>query len=195
MTKKTFCDNWKDINGQLAWYRYMAISSLVLSLLLSLSVTVQTYRPPIVVVKEKGKKYHMGKREEIDITEEDVRGFASEFIGRLHTWENFHPDKILEGISCIVTPGFRGRLKKTLGDKEYEGKDGQSLEQYAAFIKPRLAEGRTFVSFDRIVRVGGIPLATSMEAALGVVQDGRTPCNPIGLYVDSLSEYERRGKR
>ena len=187
---KTF-DQWQKINDHLFWYRFLAVLSFVLSSILCFLLLINLTADPIVVFKEESsKKYYRGVREDVEITEDDVTSFIAGFIKTRYSWAIFDPPGILEKLSCYTTEGFLAKLKETLGKEKYDSKKGQTIEQYVAYIRPRLEEEKAYASFDRILRINGIPLVTPTQIALELVQESMNPCNPMGLYVNSLTEYD-----
>ena len=185
-------DNWIRMNSSLAFHKYTAFASLCLSLVLAAVVFLQANQNPIVVIDKGGARVHtVGDRGGYELTEGDVEGFIASYVENRYTWTGFAPKKIVESLSCTTTEGFRKKLETALGDAKHQNKDGETVEQYAAFVKPRLKDDRSFASFDRILRINAIPLASPQEIALDIVQGARTDCNPVGLYVNGVTEYER----
>ena len=191
MISKTV-DNLSRINTSLVFHKYAALGSLCVSLVLSIVVFLQANQDPIVVI-DRGEKrdYMMGDKESYNLTEEDVKAFVVSYVKNRYTWEEFVPREIVGRLSCITTKGFKKKIEKMLGNLKHEGKESERVEQYVAFIRPRLEEGRSFVSFDRILRINGIPLATPGEISLDIIRGARTACNPIGLYVNGITEYKQ----
>ena len=185
-------DNWNKINKSLGVHKHIALGSLLLSLVLSIIVLVQGERKPIVVIdKGETRAYTTGDREGYRLSEEDVKGFIASYVKKRYSWAEFEPKEMVENLSCTTTEGFRAKLEKALGNIKHESGEAETVEQYAAFINPRLEGDRSFATFDRILRINGIPLATLGEISLDIVQGKRTDCNPVGLYVNGTTEYER----
>ena len=138
-------NHWQRINGHIFWYRLLAVVSFILSSFLCFLLFVELTNGPIVIVKKgESVSYHAGARENVAITEEAVSSFIAHFVRTRYTWEEFDPEKITGNLSCITTEGFLFKLKESLGkEKHTEGK-GQRIEQYAAHIRPRLEEGKSF---------------------------------------------------
>ena len=108
-----------------------------------------------------------------------------------YTWAEFQPQEILEKIACLTTKRFRQKLAPLFWERQNTTKKDKRVEQYAAFVRTQLGDTQTMVTFDRVLRIDGIPLATPAKVALNIIQGEFTPCNPVGLYVHGLTEYEQ----
>ena len=182
-------NNWNRINASLGVHRYVAFGSLSLSLILAFTVLLQGQRKPIVVVEKNGERsYALGDPDGYRLTEDDVERFIVSYVKNRYTWGRFAPKEIIGRLSCTTTKGFRRKLEKLLGNAKHEDGD---VEQYAAFIRHRLEEGRSFATFDRILRINNIPLASPGAVSLDITPGKRTDCNPVGLYVNGTTEYEQ----
>lgn len=188
--KNRTLDNWRSVNAHLFWYRLFAVFLFVASSFLAFLILAKMTEPPIVVVKEDDRKsYLVGERVHEEITEADVESFVVEFVRGRYTWKEFDPSKIMARLGCVGTEGFIKKLGESLGGKKHANEEGRIVEQYAARIVPKLEKDQSFASFDRILRINGVPLATPFQVAVSIVRDEPTACNPLGLYVDSLVEY------
>ena len=183
-------NHWYQFHRVLRLYKLLGVGCLALSFVLAGLLLWQANQNPIVVMLKNGEQVFLaGKRKSVELSNASVERFLLEFVKRRYNWEFFNPPQILKRISCLSTPEFRARLKKVLGKKTLtESKDG-NLEQYVAFIRPVLKEDRALVSFDRVLRMGGMPLASHVQLSLKIIQGDRVGCNPLGLYVHGVSEY------
>ena len=189
MTNRTL-DNWRAINAHLFWYRLFAVFLFFISSFLAFLFLAKMTEAPIVVVKDgEEKSYLAGERVPEEITEANVESFIVDFVRSRYTWQEFDPATIAAKLDCVGTEEFLKKLEESLGKKKHTNKEGQSVEQYAARIVPKLEKDTSFASFDRILRINGVPLATPSQVAVSIIREGPTACNPLGLYVDSLVEY------
>ena len=188
---KQTLNNWLNLNNKKVFYQYLALISVLTSLILAMIVLTQLDQAPIVVIQEGEKRiYKVGSLANYELTENDVKNFVTHFIESRYSWTEFHPQKILEKIVCLTTRGFRQKLIPVLGKTKHNEQD-KRVEQYAAFIHPKLGDTQTMVTFDKVLRIDGIPLATPTKIALSIIQGEFTPCNPVGLYVHGLTEYKQ----
>ena len=178
-------------NRTILWHKMLSSLLALLASLATAFTIILHDRPPIVVVeKETGERhYFSGKTKSSELDEEDVKEFIALFVKTRYTWDRFNPKKITGRLHCLGTPEFIKNLKVSLEKGGYDGNDGERVEQYAAFVKPQLQNGKPLASFDRVIRVNDIPIAAPTEVALHIVQGARIPCNPKGLYVDAITEY------
>ena len=163
---------------------------MVLGFALALLLFFKINEDPIVVVYNgENKEYLIGERKNDVLTQSDLKRFIVDFVKHRHTWEQFDPEAILDGISCKLTKGFLKKLEKKLkAKKRKRGKD--DLSQYAAFVRVRIDDGKFSALFDRVVRINGLPLVTASGVSLDIVRDARTGCNPRGLYVNGIVEND-----
>ena len=178
-------------NRTLLWHKVLSSSLALLASLATVSAMFLYDRPPVVVVEgpDGKRRYFIGRAEGRGLDGDDVKDFVARFVETRYTWDRFDPKEIVGRLRCLGTAEFLGKLEASLGKKGFLGGDGERVEQYAAFIEPRLQDGKPLASFDRIVRVNGIPIASPVEVWPRIVQGARIPCNPKGLYVEALTEY------
>ena len=182
-------NNWLSLNAKKVFYQYLALVSVLTSLLLTALLLAQLDSPPIVVIQEEEKRfYKVGSSNSYELTENDVKNFVARFIKSRYNWTEFHPQEILQKIACLTTKKFRQKLAPLLGKTKHNEQD-KRVEQYAAFVRPELSDTQTLVTFDKVLRIDGIPLATPTKLALNIIQGEFTPCNPVGLYVHGLTEF------
>ena len=187
--KKTI-NNWIQLNRALLLCKVLGVGSMVLGFALAILLFFKMNEDPIVIIYEGvNKEYLTGERSGDKITQSDLKKFIIDFVKYRYTWERFDPEAILNDISCKLTGRFLKNLEKKLAiDERKKGKD--ELEQYAAFIQANINDEQFSALFDRVVRVKGIPLVTASWVSLDIVQDRKTPCNPMGLYVDGVREKD-----
>ncbi len=180
------------MNRLLKFYQMASSILLLMGLILSMAIFVLTDDRTVTVVLQEGKErsYYIGRREGV-VTKNDVKEFIKTFIQNRYTWEEFNPEKIIDRIRCLTTLAQQKELIKSLGKNNYQNQDGKKIEQYVAFIVPRVENTGSFVSFDRILRINGSPLAVPLNFSLGIIQGQRTHCNPMGLYVSKILETDQ----
>ena len=191
MAKSKAVDFRIQTNRTLLWHKILSSSLALLASLATVSAITLYERPPIVVVERKTgeRDYFSGAIGSHELDGEDVKGFVALFVKTRYTWDRFDPKEIAGRLRCLGTPEFLKVLEASPGQGGRAGEDGERVEQYAAFVKPSLHDGKPLASFDRVVRVNGIPIASPTEISLHIVQGARIPCNPKGLYVDATTEY------
>lgn len=145
-------------------------------------------RDPIVVVRECGRnEFYRGEAEEIPLTGDAVESFTKGFVRLWLTRERGGTEVASGGISCVTTEGLGGRLRNSAG-REAGRRKGKSFSQYVGKVEVELKEGFTLVTFDRIVSMGKVPVASRERVRLHIIRGRRAPCNPLGLYVNGIKE-------
>ncbi len=183
-------NNWWQINTKYKRCQYLAFLSVLANLILASATFLLLDPVPIVIIEKEGEKeYKVGNRGNFELTEGDIKTFVTQFIKSRYTWTEFNPQKTLQKLSCITSRGFHKKLASVLGKTKHDGKD-KRVEQYAALIRPKLQDTHAIVSFDKVLRINGTPLATPTKLALAIVQGKRTHCNMKGLYINGLTEYQ-----
>ena len=187
--KARFSGNWLKMNNILQLYKMASLAFLFVSLFLSVAVLFLSSQTPVTVILQEGKKrtYHTAKANGV-VTKDDVKEFIKQYVENRYTWTEFHPQKIVGKIECVTVKDFQKKLTQDLGKDKYKNQEGKKIEQYAAFIVPEIGGKNSLVSFDRILRINGNPLAVAMKLSLNIIQGKRTPCNPKGLYVSKTME-------
>lgn len=161
---------------------------------------------PIVVTDSCGEKiFHEGKREQIKITDEDVKAFIVTWISLRYTWKEYDPDKISKSIAPLSTDGLQEKLNAVLGRQKAQNsappgsspassqdQRTQKIEESVTNIEVTLTEHDALASFDRIVRINGIPVILPSQVSLQIVQGAATRWNRLGLYVNGIIERENR---
>ena len=167
-----FVNQWGVFGKTMLFYRWIALVSVVTSLVAAGALIVFKSLPPLVVVKE-GKTQHfsMAQRNAISIESSDVEQFAKDFIRDFYT---------LGSTPCRMASGLQKLALKR-----------QKISQYVGRIEITLKEKTTLASFDLIVSVKNIPLVVRKQVRLQITQGKRTACNPLGLYVNGIEEQSR----
>lgn len=188
INKDGVVNHWYQINQSLLLYKFMGGGLCLLCFFLTGMVFLQGNQHPIVIL-EKGneKTFFVGERRPISLSEKNIKDFIVHFIESRYNWREFDPQKILYKAHCLSTKAFHQKLKGLLGKKKHPNGKGKKVEQYVAFIRPILKGKKFYAKFDRILRVNDLPMIVPSQVRLQIVQDSKTPCNPLGLYVNEMS--------
>lgn len=128
--------------------------------------------------------------ESISATKESVAELVSLFVSLRYEWPNFNPEQIIKNIEPLTTEGLRSKLLLEFGKKSHQNKEGSSIEQVVARVRPDVSEKAVLATFDRILRVNGVPIAVPTEISLSLVEGPKTAVNPIGLYINGVIEHD-----
>ena len=158
-----FVHQWGVFGKTMIFYRWIALFSVILAVMV-----LVIKRHEIVVLKECGEKFfYRAVREEVNIEGGDVERFARNFIKELYKGGYYE---------CMMASGLRKKWQR------------RKVSQYVGDIKVTLKEKATLVSFDLIVRIKNVPIVVAKNAELQIVQGKKSPCTPLGLYVNGIKE-------
>lgn len=186
-------DQWTSLNKVLNLYKIIGIVLGIICFSLTILSFYLATNPPIVVVHDGDqKKFYYPKKKEIEISESDIAAFIVEYVNLRYTWKDLDPTVILRNISPVTTKGLLRKIEKKIRKESGKKKSNKKIEQTIANIRPLVTQNQSSASFDRIVRVDGIPLMASTQVSFRIVRGSPTAWNPIGLYVDGITMHETR---
>jgi hypothetical protein len=162
---------------------------------------------PIVIMEKDGKKLSFSsKREEIVITEDEIKNLVENFIRRKYEWDKFSVETVMGNLSPLISSGLRGKIYEDL-TKEEKNMRYEDFSQYVGRVEVTIdADNNVIGSFDKILRIhnrikngdggeylpGKIPLLSEAQIMVKVVKGFATQENPLGLYINSVVNYEPR---
>lgn len=184
------------MNRTLQLYKIVAAGVIAVAVLMALlSFYYATANPVVITERCDSKTFYEGRRQNIQLTDEDVKSFIENWIALRYSWVEFDPNQIIRAIGPVTTNGLQEKLKDQLQKKVVEAaKSGKSqkIEQSVINIKVTLSEKDAVAAFDQIIRINGIPIIVPSEVAFQIIQDGPTKWNPLGLYVNGVLEREEK---
>lgn len=157
-----------------------------------ITLVVTTFRSPLVIVmRGQEKQYYQSERKPNSITEKDIENFVYVFIERMLSWEKLEPIAILKQVEPFITSGLRDKLRADLIERAEKDFKGKSLSEGVTNIKVQVTDKDVVASFDKVLRIDGIPLVIPAQMAFNIVRGTSTEWNPMGLYVNGIVEHER----
>ncbi|MGE3263167.1 MAG: hypothetical protein AB7K68_15410 [Bacteriovoracia bacterium] len=154
-------------------------------------ILVMAFQSPLVVVVDAGaKRYVRSERKADEITEKDVENFVRDFLGQMFTWPKLVPETILQQVAPLATSGLLDRIKGALVQRSEKDFKGKTLSQDVANVRVSVTEKNVIASFDKVLRIDGVPLVIPTELAFSIVRGSSNRWNPMGLYVNGLVEHE-----
>lgn len=188
-------DQWLAINRVLQVYRVTSFLSCGLIAILLCILTYMSLRGPIVVTINDGRKqFFEGKRQNLPITEKDVEDFVHSFIGIVYQWENLKPEEIMNAGAPLMTEGLYEKLKSQLENRTTKEFAGKTLSQSVTNLKVKVTDQSVVASFEKILRLNGVPLIIPSELELGIIRGSASKFNPLGLFVNGITEHEGSGR-
>jgi hypothetical protein len=177
----------------------LVASNLVLGVVTGLFYLGST---TVIMEKDGDLLSFKGEKKNAPITKNEIKKVAEKFIKKRFEWEKFNLDEKLDTLSSIVTSGLKARIRE---DLIKESSSYSSISQYVGKVNFTVGEnGDVVVSFDKILRLTAkpananeavasipekIPLLSETQVQLIIVKGTSTDENPLGLYVNSVTEY------
>ncbi len=183
-------DQWLALNQMLHLHRTINFVVGGIVALLIIAIVVMAFQNPLVIVMADGSKhYALSERKSDSITEKDVENFVREFLEQMFKWEKLVPEVITRQISPLVTSGLLDRAKQELNERAEKSFKGKNLSQAIANVHVSVTEKNVIATFDKVLRIDGVPLVVPTEMAFSIIRGSQTRWNPMGLYVNGLVEH------
>ncbi|MBF0300317.1 MAG: hypothetical protein HQK51_16475 [Oligoflexia bacterium] len=214
-------DQWVRINRFLVFYKFMAVISMLVTLLLFGHLIFTSMRPPIVIENQNDvHKFWSAKYENITMTKVDIENLVKNFILTRYQWNEFDIDKIVGGLKPWVNEGLLKQIRKDLqnqkvrddsantadgidnngngngngnsGNRNAKNKDlAKSIKQRILIERVDVGDQAVIVDFDRVIEIGGIKVLASTQIAVEISEGEVTYRNPLGLYINGVIEHEK----
>ncbi|MDH4468012.1 MAG: hypothetical protein QE271_08140 [Bacteriovoracaceae bacterium] len=180
------------------------LSILVISNMILIFMIASSYLGNTTVIMEKNGELlsFKGEKRKVETTTSEIKQVAENFIKRRYEWEKFDLEIKLSSLSSIVTSGLKSKIDEDLR-KEMES--FKAISQYVGKIDLTIgANGEVLGKFDKILRLTTrpkdnadqissmpekIPLLSETQIELKIVRGAATEDNPLGLYINSVTEY------
>jgi len=147
---------------------------------------------PLVLYKEDGRVLSFSAQNEIvEVTEDQVKLLVKDFINRRFNWDQYDESVIYGSITPLLSRSLKRKILKSLKDQRKQMGDGE-VSQYVGKIDVQINDqGKIIASFDKILRLKGLPLITESQLKIGISEGARSPENPWGIYINSLVSYDQ----
>jgi len=184
-------NQWLALNNTAIIYKWVAIaSSILLMLMLFIILYLANQSPVVVTLDGKNKIYHISERKVINIDEDDVKRFILKFINIFERWEKFDPEMIIKNVAPFTTDGLKIRLLKklkTIQEKDFKDK---TTSQDIANLHITVTKENVIASYDKVLRVNEIPLVVPCKLSFELIKDTQSRWNMLGLYINGITEYK-----
>lgn len=147
---------------------------------------------PIVVLKDKTENCFVeAKRSSVEVTDGDIVTFVRTWIVNRYEWEKLDEEQLVRSLSPMTSEGLISKIREQFRNgPEKEFKDKAVIQYVSKDIRVNLSKNTVVASFDRIVRVNGIPLVDPAEMEFSLVRGTKTKQNPHGIYVNGITEHK-----
>jgi hypothetical protein len=177
----------------------LVVSNAILLLILGISLQ----RNPIVILERDAEKLSfIGDQKEVVITDKEIKKAVEKYIRLRYEWEKFDSNETIDKLTPVITSGLKD---KVLNEITAQKESYKAISQYVGSIKVTVDENGNIVGvFDRILRITGklkdglnlpglnekIPLLSEAQIMVKVVKGTMTQENPLGIYINSVINYE-----
>ena len=193
MSKNSTLRAWTDINGLLRTHKLINLSLCAVCIVQVFIIGWLYAADPIVVIKDgERQQYHAGQRASMPISEAAVAEFVRKFLHLRYEWSELNPHAKQQSLAPVVTVGLQKKLFKLLThlkDKEFQGK---KTSQAIVNVKVSVTEEKVVASFDKLLRIEGVPIPVPTSVSLHIIQGKTNVWNPIGLLVNGIIEHQEK---
>ncbi len=191
MKQKSPIVSWLGLNRSLGQQKNLSVLLGIINAVLVLILCFHVLAPPLVIVYDRGEKNFMqAKRLNVEVTTSDLEKVASEFVIARYQWDQFDKNSILKGITPIISKNLVRKVEKELTKLSKQFPKDKLISQSIANLKTNVSMEKILISFDRILKVDGIPLVTPIEIEFLMKEDKANYLNPLGIYINNLVQYE-----
>lgn len=188
-----FINNISEIYQKINFYKKGFIAAVTCGVFQSITILCLIFSNPIVIHEKDGERLgYVGERKEIIITQREIKELVKKFIKRRYEWQVFKPELITRELSPFIKNGLSKKIKVNLL-KEQKQLKGQNIKQYVGKIIVKIDKNNRIIGlFDKVMRIEGIPLLSEAQVLIGIVKGLVTKSNKLGLYINSVVNYEAK---
>lgn len=190
-SKNTIPNIWTAQENLIHFYRVLSAGLGGLAVILLVVAVAFGFRDPIVVVKSKeAQEFFVSRRAPVSIEKKDVENITRRFLSGLYVWPEFNGQALAKEIAPYAEEALVGKIVETQALKYGKDFKGKRLAQEISFVKVDVLEDRVVCTFDRILKIEGIPLVIPTEVTLSMLRGSATRENPMGIFVSGILENE-----
>jgi hypothetical protein len=183
---------WISLNRVLMFYRYMSALFIFLALGAWSMMAWSLLRDPFVVVmNQKERIWVESEKKDVPIEREEIVEIIKRFIEKRYQWKKLNLEDVLHHIQPITTSGLLDKVKDDLVLFIKNDLSKKNFQQAVANIEVKVSKSSITASFDRVIRVDGLPLVAPLQLSLELIRGSRTRFNPVGLYINGIIEHQR----
>lgn len=189
--ENNYFEKWTYMQKNQQFQKRIILSLLGLIGLLLLIVLFAGQQTPLVVERDNSVYRSLFvEKSDVKPTKESVAELVEDFVKARYEWENFEPQVIVKKLEPYTTEALRTKLFEEFGKKGFQNKPGDSVEQSVARIRPDVSDKAVLATFDRVLRINGIPVVVPTEISLLLSEGPKTFSNPMGLYINGVIEHD-----
>ncbi len=205
---KPFVKSVIEFQSRLKFYEKIIFYSILGNVLFGISLGAFIFSDPLVIMEKDAEKLSFAStRKEVTITEREIKKLVENFIKRRFEWDQFSLETVMANLSPLLSGGLKQKLAIELAKEEQTFKY-HAFSQYVGKINITIDEGHNIIgTFDKVLRIHNkisngkdldslpmekIPLLTESQVMVKVVKGSMTEENPLGLYINTVINYEPR---
>ena len=190
-SKNTIPNIWTAQENLIHFYRLLSAGLGGLAIVLLVTAIAFGFRDPIVVVKSQAaQEFFPSQRAPVSIEKQDVEAISRRFLDALYVWREFSGQALTKEIAPYVEEALIGKIVDSQSLKYGKDFKGKKLAQEISFVKVEVLEDRVVCTFDRILKIEGVPLVIPTEVTLSMLRGSSTRENPMGVFVSGIVENE-----
>ena len=189
--ENSYFERWAFMQKNQQFQKRIILGLLGLIGILLLMIMFAVNDTPLVVERDNLVYRSLNvEKSNVKPTKESVAMLVTEFIQARYEWANFEPQAILKRLEPYTTEALRTKLLEEFGKKGVENKPRDSIEQSVARVRPDISDKAVLATFDRILRINGVPVVVPTEVSLLLSEGPKTYFNPMGLYINGVIEHD-----
>lgn len=182
---------WTAQENLIHFYRMVAVGLAALAAVLLVLSIVISFRDPIVVIRSSdNQEFHPSSRAPVSIERKDVENITRRFLSVLYVWSEFNAQTLAKDLVPYVEDALVAKVVEAQAQKFGKDFKGKKLAQEITFVSVDVQEDRVVCTFDRILKIEGIPLVIPTEVTLSMLRGSSTKENPMGVFVSGIMENE-----
>lgn len=190
-SKNTIPNIWTAQENLIHFHRLLSAGLGGLAIILLVVAVAFGFRDPIVVVKSDGaQEFFVSHRAPASIEKKDVENITRRFLNGLYVWPEFSGQAIAKEITPYAEDSLVGKIVETQALKYGKDFNSKKLAQEISFVKVDVLDDRVVCTFDRILKIEGVPLVIPTEVTLSMLRGSGTRENPMGVFVSGILENE-----
>lgn len=190
-SKNTIPNIWTAQENLIHFYRLLSIGLAGIAIGMAVIAAILGLQDPIVVVKSDGEQeFFVSRRAPVSIEKKDVENITRRFLDALYVWPEFSGQALAKEIAPYAEETLVGKIIEAQTTKYSKTFKGKKLAQEISFVQVEVLEDRVVCSFDRILKIEGIPLVIPTKVTLSVLRGSSTRENPMGVFVSGILENE-----
>ncbi len=204
---KPFVKSITEFQKRLTLYEKTLTYSIIANIIMAIILLILSLSNPLVIMEGEAEKLSFtASRQDVTITENEIKKVVENFIRRRFEWEQFSIDQVIGNLSPLISSGLKQKIAEELL-KEEKTFSYNTFSQYVGRINITIdSENNIVGSFDKILRINRkidssgldsmslekIPLLSEAQVMVKVIRGLVTKDNPLGLYINSVINYEPR---